>query len=362
MARIGRVAATLTPRNLGGAAAFAVLCDTVVAIRTRCSARAALIWLCMWAAPLKAGTIALTFDDLPLYGRWMPASEGAVVTTALLAGLRRHHDVATGFVNEIQLSGSDRSARVAMLGAWLHAGMGLGNHTYSHLSLTATPVDAYIADVEKGALVTGALLAARGQREHWFRFPFLETGATADAKRTFADWLDAHGYRIAPVTMENSDWQFATAYDDALARADTTEAERIRRSYLDYTARIVPWYRMAARQLLGREPAFVFLLHASRLNAASIDDLAALLSHNDLHVVSLDHAMRDPAYQITDNYVGRDGIEWLERWSITLHRDLPFAAMPAVPVDIVAADARLEKRRVPQHGLAGDRPRTSRQP
>jgi peptidoglycan/xylan/chitin deacetylase (PgdA/CDA1 family) len=296
---------------------------------------------------MRAGTVALTFDDLPLYGRWMAADQGMAVTTALLIGLRRHHDVATGFVNEIELLGSDRSARIAMLKAWLDAGMDLGNHTYSHLSLTSTPVAAYIADVERGTAETSALLAERGRRERWFRHPYLETGATVEVRRTFEAWLAAHGYRIAPVTMENADWQFATAYDDAVVRNERAAADHIRRSYLDYTARIVAWYRTAARQLLGHEPAYVFLLHASQLNAASIDDLATILDRTNLRVVPLDRAMRDPAYRIADTYVGPDGIEWLERWSLTLHRDLPFDTMPAVPADIVATDARLEGKAAP---------------
>ena len=305
-------------------------------------ARLALAWTCVLAAPLHAGTVALTFDDLPLFGRYTPAAEAAAVTATLLGGLERHRWTATGFVNEVQLQGDDPPARVAMLDAWLRAGMDLGNHTYTHVSLSTTPVDAYIADVVKGATVTGGLLAARGRRERWFRYPYLETGTSAETRRVFEAWLAGHGYRVAPVTMENSDWQFAAPYDDALARGDAAEAARIRQSYLRFTGAIVAWYEGAARRLLGREPAFVFLLHASRLNAASIDDLAALLRRARLRVVPLDRAMRDPAYALVDDYVGPDGIEWLERWSLTLHRALPFDSIPIVPPDIVAADARLE--------------------
>jgi peptidoglycan/xylan/chitin deacetylase (PgdA/CDA1 family) len=311
--------------------------------------RAALALLCALAAmPVRAGTVALTFDDLPVFGRYAPAAEGTALTATLLGGLRRHHFVATGFVNEIQLAGADRPARIAMLSAWLDAGMDLGNHTYSHLSLTTTPVDAYIADTAKGAIVTGGLLASRGRRERWFRYPFLETGTTAATRQAFTAWLAGHGYQVAPVTMENSDWQFASVYEEALARGDAAGAAHVRQSYLAFTGRVIAWYEAAARQLLGREPAFVFLLHASRLNAASIDQLAVLLRRAHLTVVSLDHAMRDPAYRTADTYVGPDGIEWLERWSLTLHRTLPFASMPAVAPDIVAADARIDAAPAPQ--------------
>ncbi len=304
----------------------------------RCLAAAALVL----SLPAQAGRVALTFDDLPIFGSRGSAAEASAITDTLLAGFRRHHWVVTGFVNEIQLDGADRAVRIALLDHWLAAGMDLGNHGYSHLSLDKTDVDTYIADVARGGIVTGGLLAARGRRERWFRYPFLETGLTADVRARFEGWLATHGYRVAPVTMENSDWQFAEPYDDAMARGDTREAARIRTAYLEFTTRIVAWYQRAAQQLLGRQPAFVFLLHASRLNAASLDQLATILRRARLRDVSLDRAMRDPAYRIADHYVGPDGDEWLTRWSATLHRDLPYASIPLVPPDIVAIDDRLE--------------------
>lgn len=293
-------------------------------------------------SPARAGTVALTFDDLPVFGRFWSTPDGTAVTEKLLAGFKRQHWQVIGFVNEIQLVGADPAARAALLGRWLDAGEDLGNHGYSHFSLNRTPVETYIADVAKGGTVTGALLAARGRKERWYRYPYLETGLTPQVRATFEGWLAAHGYRIAPVTMENSDWQFAEPYDDALRRGDQKQAASIRTAYLDFTARIVPWYQRAAKQLLGREPAFVFLLHASRLNAASIDQLGAILRRAKLRVVPLDTAMRDPAYRIADTYVGPNGDGWLDRWALTLHRELPYADVPTVPADIVAADDRLE--------------------
>jgi peptidoglycan/xylan/chitin deacetylase (PgdA/CDA1 family) len=292
------------------------------------------------AAPASAGSVALTFDDLPVFGPFYTPAQGEDVTTRLLGGLKRKHLRAIGFVNEIQLDNNYRDARIAILKQWVDAGMELGNHSYSHLSLTHTAVDAYIADVAKGETVTRTLLAARGRKEAWYRYPYLETGTTVADRQKFEGWLTSHGYRVAPVSMENSDWEFAEPYADALARGDGTKAAHIRTAYLDFTSRIVPWYRAAAFQLLGREPAFVMLLHASRLNADSIDQLAEILSKNGLRSVSLEQAMKDPAYRIADTYVGPDGDGWLTRWSLTLHKDLPYGVLPRIPPDIVAHDAK----------------------
>ncbi|MEI9889261.1 MAG: polysaccharide deacetylase family protein [Caulobacteraceae bacterium] len=125
---------------------------------------------------------------------------------------------------------------VAILAAWLKAGERLGNHTYDHESLNRTPLDAYIASTEHNDAVLRPILARRRQRPVWFRHPYLETGATLEVKLGFEAWLRGHRYRIAPVTLENSDWMFALPYDEAVLKGDRAEARRIRRAYIDYTA------------------------------------------------------------------------------------------------------------------------------
>ena len=303
-------------------------------------------------APARSGKVALTFDDLPVFGSFNSAGDGAVVTDQLLDGFKRHHWQVIGFVNEVQLEGPDKPQRIALLERWLDAGMNLGNHTYSHVSLNTTPADEYVADIARDEAETGRLLAARGRREQWFRYPYLETGPTRASHDRVVGWLAQHRYRVAPVTMENSDWQFSAPYDDAVAHGDAAAASHIREQYLTFTRAIVAWYVSAGTKLFGREPAFVFLLHASRLNAASIDALATILRDAKLRVVPLSVAMRDPAYRTADQYIGPDGNEWLERWAATLHRDLPFESIPNVPADIVQRDARLEATADPHCAVA----------
>ncbi len=299
--------------------------------------------LAILAPPASAAEkVALTFDDLPTLSLIESTDYMEATTRGLLRGLTRHHLPATGFVTELELAGPDHARRVALLTQWLDAGMDLGNHGYSHKSLNKTPVEAYIADVERGEHVTKALLAARGRTLRWYRHPYLETGRTPQIRARFESWLASHGYRVAPVTVENADWVFAEPYDDAVQRGDKARAAKIRHAYLSYTAKVVPWYQRAARQLLHRRPALVFLLHATRLNADSIDAIAAILKRDHLRAVTLDQAMRDPAYRIHDIYVGPEGEEWLTRWSEVLKRPLPWDDFPDPPDDMAVESDRLE--------------------
>ena len=309
----------------------------------RAFALVAIVILSLGASPAGAEGVALTFDDLPQLSLTDSLDYTAATNRRLLAGLKRHRLPAMGFVVGSKLEGPDHDRRLAILRAWLRAGQHLGNHTYDHDSLNKTPLDDYIASVAQNDAVLRPILAARHQKPVWFRHPYLETGATMEVKQGFEAWLVAHHYKVAPVTLENSDWMFALPYDEAVLRGDKAEARRIRRAYVDYTARCVPWYRQAARELLGRRPALVFLLHGSRLNADSLDDLAAILRRNHLKAVSLERAMRDPAYAIPDSQPDQAGDEWLSRWSELLHKPLPWDSFPEPPADIAAADQRLDQ-------------------
>lgn len=299
--------------------------------------------LCAAVAPANArDRVALTFDDLPGMTQLQSQPYVTYFNDALLHGLRRHHIPATGFVNEGKLAELDREKQIDVLRLWIRAGMPLGNHTFSHEGPNSIGAQAYIDDIARGETVLRPLLLEHGRNLRWFRHPYLETGAPREVKLTIDRWLREHGYRIAPVTMENSDWLFAEPYDDAIARHDAARATHIRAVYLAYSGQMIGWYRQAAHVLLGRDFAFVMLLHSTRLNADSIDALARLLRKNHLRPVSLETAMRDPAYAMPDPYVGPDGIEWLERWSMELHRQLPWNSFSDPPASIKAEYDRVD--------------------
>ena len=298
--------------------------------------------LSVTASVASAEPVALTFDDLPTLALDHSPRYSQITTERLIRGLHRQHLPVTGFVVGDQLEGNRQAAGRRLLRRWLNAGFELGNHTYSHASLSTVPVEAYIADVARDDALLRPLLRTRRQTSRWFRHPYLETGATLEAKHTFETWLAKAGYRIAPVSMENADWMFSPSYDDAISRHDGASAERIRQAYLDYTAKVVPWYRKAGLQLLGRRPSFVFLLHASRLNADSVNELASILRANDLDPVTLAKAMEDPAYALGDDFADPNGDQWLSRWARTLNRQLPWESYPPPPAEIAAEAKRLD--------------------
>lgn len=301
---------------------------------------------CAGPVAARGGMVALTFDDLPALSILPDQDYIDYTNEALVAGLKRHRFAATGFVNEEKIDNLQRDRQIANLTRWLDAGLSLGNHTYSHSSPNTLGADGYIADIVRGESVTRPLLAARGLKLQWFRHPYLETGYPRAVRDKIDGWLADHGYRVAPVTIDAEDWEFAEPYDDAIARRDVARQERIRAAYLAYTAMRIRWSQASARVLFGRDIAHVMLLHCTRLNADTLDQLAALLRAAHLRPVTLARAMRDPAYRTRDDYAEKNGVTWLERWAATLHKTLPEEGDEDPPAEIQAEYDRVDNDRL----------------
>jgi peptidoglycan/xylan/chitin deacetylase (PgdA/CDA1 family) len=266
-----------------------------------------------------ARRMVLTYDDLP--ANIYRDSDEAVsrITRDLAAGLTRHGIPAIGFVNETKLyrDGALDPARVAHLETWIDAGLELGNHSFSHPDLHSTDLATFQQDVLRGEEVTRGLLEAVGLEPRFFRHPFLHTGRSLEVKRGLESFLAEHGYRVAPVTIDNHEWIYARAYDHALVRADAALADRIAEAYVAYMDSVTGYYEAQSMALVGREIPQVMLLHANQLNAVTTDRLVAVLRARGYGFISLDEALEDSVFQMPDEFVGSGGITWIHRWALT---------------------------------------------
>lgn len=291
--------------------------------------------LCVPALEAQTRQIAVTIDDLPtasVTGNEIGSAER--ITRDLVASLVRHKVPAIGFVNErkLQTNGKVDPRRVALLQRWLDAGQDLGNHTYSHPDLHTTPIADFQREVLEGETVTRELLRAAGRTPRFFRHPFLHTGRDAETRARLEAFLQQHGYRVAPVTIDNNEYIFAAAFDRAGVRNDGAAQQKVVSTYLEYMEKVVAFYEQQSQAIVGREIRQTLLLHANALNAAAFDDLARMLVRRRYTFVTLDEALKDPAYTFPDKYYGAGGITWLHRWAITAGKPAAiFAGEPTVP-------------------------------
>ncbi len=262
--------------------------------------------------------MAITIDDLPFVGAGaLPPDEVDARTDRLLATLRAHKVSAIGFVNEGMLEAPlDRDRQRRRLRRWLDAGMPLGNHTFSHRSLSTTPVADYEADVLRGEAVTRPLMAARGLTLTWFRHPFTHTGPTLEVRSRFESFLTKHDYRIAPFTIEHGDYIFDKVRRGLDPATDAETIARLHRDYLDHLDTMATWFEALSMKVFGREIPQTLLIHANTINAEQLDAMLTRLDARGYRFVTLEAAMTDEAYLTEDRFVGTFGPSWLHRWGI----------------------------------------------
>lgn len=279
------------------------------------------------AATAAPGPVAVTFDDLPLQRMGQSTTAQAVaVNERLVAALSEREIPAVAFVNEqkLEVDGRPDPGRVAVLERWLEAGLELGSHTYSHPDLHHVNLEAYLADIDRGERITRPLAARHGLPFRYFRHPFLHTGrdiATRDAVR---EHLAEKGYTVAPVTIDNSEWIYAAAYDRAHAAGDEARKRRLGESYVAYMLDKTRFYERNSGDLFGRAIPQVLLVHVNRLNADWFGALADALAAGGREFVSLEAALADPAYDSPDTWIGSGGISWMHRWALGKGVPKPF--------------------------------------
>jgi peptidoglycan/xylan/chitin deacetylase (PgdA/CDA1 family) len=264
--------------------------------------------------------VAITVDDLPYAAGDSRALSPSDATTAaevnrmLVAALRKHRVPATAFVIQERVDQLGVAAGTRILANWTSGALDLGSHTYSHPDINHLSLAQIEDEIRRGEASIVPLMRAAGKRPQFFRFPLNHTGDTRERHDQVAAFLSQRGYRVAPCTIDNSDYLFNRAYARMLAQHDPA-ADRLRAEYLSYTSAAIDYYAALGTQVFGSEPAEIMLLHDNRLNADMITELLALFEQKHYRFVSLDDALPDPAYRTPDTYVTSYGPMWGYRWA-----------------------------------------------
>jgi peptidoglycan-N-acetylglucosamine deacetylase len=280
--------------------------------------------------------LAITIDDLPRGGDGGSRRLADIrsMSERLLRPFREARIPVIGFVNEGRQVDFGAEGLREILDLWLDNGADLGNHSYSHLNINnvdSVSLERYTADIVRGEPVVRAALEARGTSLRFYRHPFLFTGPTLDIKRGLQAFLDQRGYRVAPVTLDNADYQYAALYTRPAYR------DRVRREYVAYMESVTAFFETRSVEVVGRAFPQILLLHANELNADVMPDLLAMFRRRGYAFVSLDQALADDAYRLTDDYVGRGGFSWIHRWSKT--KGMPGKGEPEPPKWVEAWNA-----------------------
>src|ERR1039458_3410993 len=297
------------------------------------------------AASLSAAqsrTVAITIDDLPFVtGSDAPigpqdAPAAIAANQKLLKTLARHRVPVTGFVIEkhVEQLGTPEGAKI--LKSWVASGLDLGNHSYSHPDFDDLSVEQYEDQIVRGETTIVPLMQAANRKVEFFRFPFNHTGDTDSKHSAIMEFLSHRGYRLAPCTIENSDYIFAAAYQRMAVNHDRSSQMRLRREYLAFTAAQIDYFGQMNAEVLGYEPPEIMLLHDNQLNADVMNRILALFEKRGYRWISLSEAERDPVYQAPDTFVTKYGPMWGYRWAQELGKKVDGSKEPEPPAWVAA--------------------------
>lgn len=279
--------------------------------------------------------MAVTIDDLPTVSRYYATPQAkAYMTRKLLAHCTTFHVPAVGFVigQFLETTGKLDSSQMNLLTMWLDAGLELGNHTFAHKDYNLITFNESKADIIGGEQAVKSFVEKQGKPFRYFRHPYLRKGDTQSKKDSLEAFLKYWGYQEAPVTIDNSDWLFSQAYDNALTLKDTTLAAQVGRTYLAYMRDCVTYYEAQSDSLFGRQIPQVLLIHANTINADYLDQLLAIVKQKGYVFTTLDDVLTDTAYRSEDHFYGKGGISWMHRWALTQgKRGVFFKGEPEVP-------------------------------
>ena len=282
--------------------------------------------------------ICITLDDLPVVSYDFKGMEFKQEVTQKLINTFDKYDIpAIGFVNEKKLysDGKVDSANVDLLRLWLKSNYELGNHSFSHKDYHKVSYEAFTEDVLKGEEVCRELVREYNSDYHYFRHPYLHIGLDKNKHDSLTNFLAAHDYLEAPVTIDNDDYIFAYAYSKAMFAKDKELMMRIGKDYVNYMEQKLLYFEQQSVKLFDRNMKHILLLHANAINADYLDELAELYQLHGYNFVSMSKALADPAYQTSISKYGTWGISWIDRWALSQGKKGDFFAGDPVTPDYV---------------------------
>ncbi|MGC1181977.1 polysaccharide deacetylase family protein [Legionella sp.] len=241
--------------------------------------------------------IAITIDDLPFVGSGTNTPANFKRTQdrfmAIVKALVDNRVPATGFA----IGGAVAKNEWEFLETFRNQGFALGNHTYTHQSLGGMSADKYIADIERADVKLASVMT----QPKYFRYPYLAEG-TGAKKQKVLDYLTAHQYTIAPVTIDSKDYEFNAQFYRIPYRKRAQNLDQFKKRYLAYIWKQTLAAERRANKAGGQPGKQILLIHANLLNSLCLEDVIQLYKKNGYKFISLADALTGTIAQpLNDN-------------------------------------------------------------
>jgi peptidoglycan-N-acetylglucosamine deacetylase len=237
-------------------------------------------------------SVALTFDDGPNMADQVglsPADRNA----AILKQLADAHLKSILFVTRTDTDPN----RNGLIRQWGLQGHEIGNHTATHPDLD----EVGLADYEQELLSCEKAIGSFPGFTRRFRFPYLKEGNTVEKRDGFRKFLDTHGYRTGPVSIDASDWYYSQRLSERLKEHPDADTKAYKDAYLRHLYDRAQYYDSLSRRVLGRSVSHVLLLHHNLINALYLADVIRMFREKGWTLIDSELAFKDPVYALRPN-------------------------------------------------------------
>jgi peptidoglycan-N-acetylglucosamine deacetylase len=246
--------------------------------------------------------LAITVDDFNLVHDGVMSGEAR--DTAIRRVLSAHGIQGAGFV-----AGKYVDAEVAprVLGAWSADGHILGNHSFAHSYYSGSDPQGYMADIMK----CDAILRPYAGFRKVFRFPFLAEGKTAQGRDELRRLLREAGYGFGYVTIDASDWFYASRLQARLKADANADPAPYRQAYLDHLWDRAVYYDDLAREVFGHRIIHTLLLHHNLTTGLFLDDALGMFKAKGWRLTDAAEAFAQPEFaQVHDSLPSGQSLVW----------------------------------------------------
>jgi peptidoglycan/xylan/chitin deacetylase (PgdA/CDA1 family) len=259
--------------------------------------------------------IAITIDDVPNTAMFHKDN----YHSRLLEVLDSLRIPVSIFINEGLITKTgDVTKNLELLEDWVKkAYVAIGNHTFSHLRYSEVGYGPFKKDIEDGDVITRPLAIKFNKSLAYFRFPYNDLGIDSVQQVEIRNALNDLKYKIAPFTVESSDWMFNAVYEYYLTRADFKNARKIGELYVSKTVEYIHFFDSLSNAVYGRNTSQIYLCHDNRLNSDYLKEILGTLASEGYQFISMDEAIQDPVYNQENRYYKKWGISWFYRWMST---------------------------------------------
>jgi len=250
--------------------------------------------------------ICVTFDELPAAKSFEEVDREAI-TYLILDALKRHKVASTGFV-----VGQEIGQSFDILGQWLNQGHMLGSMTYSNQDYNYIGIEAFLADIRRGMDVVEPMLSGFGQKQRYFRYPYLHYGSTPEERKQAALFIEDRNLQVVHATIVPEDYLFNLSLEKLGKFPDSASFDNLRDEYLNHLLEEVERVERLALELVKRPVKHILLLRANRLNAVYLDDLLGAIEDAGYGFISLNEALKDKVYSQKEAYYSLKGVGYLD--------------------------------------------------